>query len=227
MQILTIIFFAVFAANAMAQQTYINVPSPAVLEKDQNFLQHEAQFKTEDPNQFYNTTNYYARGIGFDTELDVTQFNLSTPASQNVAIGVGLKTKFELDKKNKYNPTIIVGAMAPISLQGGGVGHWVYSTLNLEIPQTQTTLTAGISSGSKQIFGRNTTSFIGGFEQKIAGKLTFLGDWYSNNNHNLGIGALAFGYYFSKNLIFYGGYQIANRQQEKLNSYVIEIATIF
>lgn len=226
MQILTIIFFLVFASNAMAQQTYLNVPSPAVLKKDQNFLQHESQFKTEDPNQFYNATNYYGRGIGYDTELNITQFNLSTPASQNVTIGLGTKTSFALDEKSAYKPTIILGAMLPFSLQGEGVGHWVYSTFNFELPQTKTTFTAGISKGTKHIFGRDVTSFIGGFEQKITGKLSFLGDWYSGN-HNLGIGALAFGYYYSDDLVFYGGYQIANRNQNSANSYVVEIATFF
>jgi len=226
MRFLITIFLLFFAANALAQQTYLNVASPAVLEKGQNFLQHESQFKTTDPNQFLNTTNYYARGIGHDTELDITQFNLSTPASQNVAIGVGTKTSFALDKKSDYKPTIILGVMAPFSLQGGGVGHWIYSSFNFELPQSKTTITAGISKGSKQIFGRDTTSFIGGFEQKITQKLSFLGDWYSGN-HNLGLAALAFGYYYSKDLVFYGGYQIANRNQNSANSYVIEIATFF
>ena len=221
-----ILFFAAFASKALAQQTYINVPSPTILERDQNFLQHESQFKTENPNQFYNATNYYARGIGFDTELDVTQFNLSTPASQNVVIGLGTKTSFALDEKSIYKPTIIFGAMVPFSLQGEGAGHWIYSTFNFELPQTKTTFTAGISKGSKQIFGREVTSFIGAFEQKISGKLSVLGDWYSGN-HNLGIGAIAFGYYYSKSLVFYGGYQIANQNQKNLNSYVIEIATFF
>ena len=118
MRNLIIIFLLFFSSKALAQQTYINVPSPAVLEKDQNFFQHESQFKTENPNQFLNATNYYARGIGFDTELDVTQFNLSTPASQNVAIGLGTKTRFSLDEKSVYKPTIIFGAMVPFSLQG-------------------------------------------------------------------------------------------------------------
>lgn len=218
--------FLLLATPALAQQTYINVPSPAVLEEGQNFLQHESQFKTQDPGQFLNATNYYARGIGGDTELDVTQFNLSTPASQNISIGIGTKTKFELDKKSVYKPTIILGLMAPFSLQGNGIGHWIYSSFNFEIPQSNTIISAGISKGSKQIFGHETTAFMGGFEQKITGKLSLLGDWYSGN-HNLGMGAIAFGYYFRKDLVFYGGYQIANSNQNNLNSYVVEIATIF
>ncbi len=226
MRILAIIFLLFFSCNALAQQTYINVPSPATLEKGQNFFQHESQFKTENPNQFLNTTNYYGRGVGYNSELNITQFNLSTPASQNVALGIGGKTRFDLNKKSIYKPSIIIGAMLPMSLQGQGVGHWLYSSFNFEIPQTKTLISAGISNGTKQIFGQEATSFMGGFEQKITDKLGFYGDWYSGN-HNLGLAAFALGYYLNKDWIFYGGYQIANSNQKNFNSYVIEIATFF
>lgn len=224
--LIILLFFSARHA-ALAQQTFLNVPSPAILEKDKNFFQHESQFKTQNPNQFLNATNYYGRGVGFNSELNITQFNLSTPASQNVALGVGGKTTLELSsKKNIYKPSITLGAMLPVSLQGNGVGHWLYSSFNFEIPQTKTLISAGISNGTKQIFGQEVTSFTFGFEQKISDKLGFYGDWYSGN-HNLGLAAFALGYYLNKDWVFYGGYQIANQNQKNFNSYVIEIATFF
>jgi hypothetical protein len=217
---------ALSSQQALAQQTILNVPSSSILEKDQNFFEHESQFKTSDPDQFLNLTNYYARGIGHDTEIDVTQFNIGTPASKNASLGIGTKTSFALDKNSPYEPSVILGVMAPFSLQGEGVGHWIYSTLNVYLPQTKTRLTAGFSSGSKQIFGEDVKSFIGGIEQEISEKLGLYVDWYSGN-HALGVGAFALGYSFSDNFVIYGGYQVANYNQNSLNSYILEVATYF
>jgi hypothetical protein len=116
--------------------------------------------------------------------------------------------------------------MAPSSLQEEGVGHWIYSTLNVYLPQTKTRLTAGFSSGSKQIFGEDVKSFIGGIEQKISKDLGLYLDWYSGN-HALGVGAFALRYYFSDNFVIYGGYQVVNYNQNSLNSYILEVATYF
>jgi hypothetical protein len=92
----------------------------------------------------------------------------------------------ELQKKSSYQPKLIIGAMAPFSLQGNGVGYWIYSTGNITLPQTNTRLTAGISSGTKQIFGESATCFIGGIEQKINNDFSLIADWYSGN-HAMGI----------------------------------------
>ncbi len=223
-----LIFLFAFLINsqAFAQQTIFNVPSVEVTKKDKNFLQHESQFRTKDPQQFWNATNYFARGIGHDTEIDITQFNLGTPASNNVSLGVGAKNILSLGKKNPYQPKIILGFMAPISLQGNGVGHWIYGAGNISIPQSGTRLTAGISSGTKQIFGESVTCFIGGFEQKITNDLSFISDWYSGD-HTLGILATGFSYPLPQEFMFYGGYQIPNSKNVGKNSFLIEISKIF
>lgn len=221
-----IFIFCFFSFSALAQQTILNVPSSSVTPKDRHFYEGEAQFKIDEPNQFANFTNYYAYGLGHDLELDITQFNLSTPNSHNFSIGVGFKKAFNLDEKNIYKPIVILGAMAPISLQGNKNGHWIYSSFNFTLPQIKTSFTAGISNGTKQIFGREVTCFMGGFSQEITEKLSFNGDWYSGN-HAMGVAAFAFGYEILDDLTFYGGYQIANQNQRANNSYIVEIAALF
>ncbi|OFW79825.1 MAG: hypothetical protein A3D15_00475 [Alphaproteobacteria bacterium RIFCSPHIGHO2_02_FULL_40_34] len=220
-------FFVIFIRfQANAQQTIFNVPSVDVLTKNKIFLQHESQFRAKDPGQFWAATNYFAHGIGYDTELNITQFNLSTPASQNVSLGIGAKNVFPLATKNSYQPKIIFGLMIPISLQGQGIGHWIYSSGSIIIPQSNTRLTAGISNGTKQIFGESVTCFIGGFEQKITDDFSLIADWYSGN-HALGILATGFSYAFPQDFAFYGGYQIPNSKNVGRNSFVIEIAKTF
>lgn len=225
MRKLLLILIFLYSANAAAQQTILNVPSASILEKDRNFFQHESQFKPDGSNQFINVTNYYARGVGNNTELNVTQFNLSSPSSKNTSLAFGGRTSFLLSK-SAYKPRIIIGAMLPFSMQGKGVGHWIYSTMNLNLPQSQTRLTAGFSSGSKQIFGKNVNCFIGGVEQRITDKLGFYADWYSGN-HAAGLAAFALGYFFNEDWVIYGGYQIANNKRTATNSYIIEIGKYF
>ncbi len=216
-----------FGGEAYAQQTIFNVPSADVLEKDKNFLQHESQFRGKDQGQFYNSANYFSHGIGSNTEIDVTQFNLSSPASENISVSVGTKTVLPLaEKENAYQPKLILGAMLPISLQGNGSGHWLYGASSITLPQTNTRLTAGFSSGTKQMFGKNVNAFMGGIEQKITNDFSLIGDWYSGHQ-NWGLAALGFSYALPQDFTFYGGYQIPNSKRSGRNSFVIEIAKIF
>lgn len=221
-----LILLLLFNQSASAQQTIFNVPSADITPKNKNFLQHESQFRAKDPDQFLNTTNYYARGVGHNIELDATLFNLSSPASNNVSLGIGFKSATELQKNSAYKPKLIFGAMAPFSLQGNGVGHWIYTSGNITLPQTNTRLTAGISSGTKQIFGESATCFIGGFEQKITNDLNFIADWYSGN-HAMGILAAGINYSLPQDFIFYGGYQIPNSKTVGRNSFIVEVSRIF
>ena len=216
------------ASPAYSQQTIFNVPSADVTAKNKNFLQHESQFRAKDPDQFFNTTNYFAHGVGANTELDATLFNIGSPASKNAALGLGFKTVLPLENSatKKYQPKIILGSQIPFSLQGNGVGHWLYSAASVTLPQSNTRFTTGISNGSKQIFGGNVTCFIGGFEQKITSDFSFISDWYSGN-HSLGIWATGFSYALPQDFVFYGGYQIPNSKKVGRNSFVIEVAKIF
>lgn len=116
-------------SKSSAQVTIFNVPSAEITKKNETFLQHQSQFRVKDPQNFVNATNYLARGIGYNTEIDVTQFNLSSPSSKNITLATGFKTVFLLPFKQlkNYQPKIIFGSMIPMSLQGQGVGNWTYS----------------------------------------------------------------------------------------------------
>lgn len=226
MKKLLFLFAFLISFAASAQQAIFNVPSADILEKDKNFLQHESQFRSKDPDKFWNATNYFGHGIGNNIELDVTQFNLSTPASNNVAIGIGGKTALFFDENDPYKIKTIVGFMLPISLQNQGVGHWFYASESIFLPQTNTRFTAGFSSSSKQIFGKNVNAFMAGIEQKISDDFSLIGDWYSGHRA-AGLAALGFSYALPKDFTFYGGYQITNSKQNGRNSVVIEIAKYF
>lgn len=226
---ITIFFIAIFfASKTLAQQTIFNVPSADILAEDKIFVQHESQFRTKEPQDFINTTNYFAYGVAPNLELDATLFNFSSPASKNVTLGLGFKTayNFDFEGAKQYQAKIIFGDMAAFSLQNNGVGNWLYIEPSFLIYQTGTRLTGGITYGTKQIFGEEIICFLGGFEQKITSKLNFIGDWYSGD-HAMSIFANGFSYQFPKDLSFYWGYQIPNSKKVGRNSFVVEVAKIF
>ncbi len=208
-----------------AQQTIFNVPSADIAQKREIFLQHESQFNPFPNNQFWSGTHYGTLGIGFNTEIDATLFNVSTPSSDNISLGLGFKSAIPILKEElpKQEIKLTVGEMIPISLQGEGVGNWTYSHLSFKLPKVKTRLTAGASYGTKQIFGRDTISFIGGIEQPITKKISIVADYYSGT-HALGFFIPGFSYSPNPDLSFFLGYQMPNNRRCGSQGFVFEFA---
>jgi hypothetical protein len=216
------------APQAWSQMTILNVPSADVAPKKRVFVQHESQFRTKEKGRFLNATNYLTFGTGHNTELTATYYNLGNLSYNNDTLALGFKTALPLsiEEIKNYQPKIIFGSAAAISVQGNGVGNWTYAAANFTIPQSQTRLTIGGSQGTKQIFDRNSTALMLGFEQKITNKLSYVGDWYSGKNA-LGIFASALSYNFPNDLILFAGYQVANSTRIARNGFIIEVAKLF
>jgi hypothetical protein len=215
--------------ESLAQMTILNVPSAEVAAKKRIFIQHESQFRTKREGRFFNSTNYLTTGVGYNTELTATYFNLENLSHNNDSLALGFKSAAPLaiEGFTRWQPKIILGSAATISMQGNGIGHWTYAAANFIIPQTQTRLTIGGSRGTKQIFDRNTTALMLGFEQKITDKLSYVGDWYSGNKNPLGVFASALSYNFPDDLVLFAGYQVANNKRISRNGFIVEIAKIF
>jgi hypothetical protein len=150
---------------------------------------------------------------------------LASPASKNVALGLGFKNSTNL-ANNSFKPKLTFGSMIPFSLQGNGAGNWTYATLSAVAPASQTRFTGGASYGTKQVFGQETICAIGAIEQPINKKFSLLTDWYSGH-HNMGLLVLGFSHQLPQDLIFYGGYQIPNSKKVGRNGLLDEIAKVF
>jgi hypothetical protein len=177
-------------------------------------LESEGQFRLAGPGSYYYSSNYFALGLDGKTDFETTLYGLSSPKSGNITIGAGFKTAFPLWAKQfaKEGFQLTVGEQALFSLQGEGTGGWAYSHLSGKVPQWGTRLTAGVSAGTKQLFGVNTVAFIGGVEQPVTPKLSVLSDWYSGANA-LGFLTAGFSYGISKIATTYIGYQFPNGSQ--------------
>lgn len=229
--IFILIFIGFNCQQVCAMQTIFNVPSADVTEKGHVFLQEEAQTTPWNTNTALFSTTYGAYGIGHNTEIDATLFNVGSPATQNISLGVGFKSAIPIPGLKEKFPErefkLTVGSDILFGLEGNGIGNWTYAHLSGRIPKLNTRLTAGISYGTKQVFGQETTAFIAGVEQPVTKKLSLIGDWYSGNEHWAGYLITGFSYALPKNTTLYAGYQIPNSPQVGTNGFVIELAKIF
>lgn len=229
--IIVIFLFFAFETPCFAQQTVFNVPSADVTEKGHLFVQQEAQFKGWGDDAFFTGTSYTSYGIGHNTDLDVTLFNVSAPSSHNISLGVGFKSAIPIPGlKEKFPEREIkftVGSEVLTSLEGKGVGNWTYAHLSGRLPKINTRLTAGLSYGTKQVFGTDSLSFIAAVEQPVTKKLTIISDWYSGSEHFAGFLITGFSYAFPKSRTLYVGYQVPNTPKNGPSGFVIEFSKIF
>lgn len=229
--IIVLVVVSNFVNVAYAQQTVFNVPSADVTEEKHFFLEQEAQFRTWRPAPFFLGTTYGAYGIGHNTEIDLTLFNVSAPASNNITMGAGFKSAIPIvGLKEKYPEReykFTVGSQVLSSLEGQGVGNWSYGHLSGRLPKVNTRITSGVSYGTKQVFGKNTVCFIGAIEQPVNKKVSLLSDWYSGNEHFAGFLISGFSYTFPKNKVLFLGYQIPNSSRVGKSGLVVEFAKSF
>jgi len=228
---LTVLFFGFSLLKVFATQTIFNVPSADVTEKGHVFVQQEAQSTPWNTDTAFVSTTYAAVGIGHNTELDATLFNVGSPATQNISLGVGFKSAIPIPGLKEKFPErefkFTIGSDMLLGLEGNGGGNWSYAHLSGRVPKLNTRLTGGVSYGGRQVFGQNTFSFIGGVEQPVTKKLTLIGDWFSGSEHWAGYLITGFSYALPKNTTLYAGYQIPNSPRVGTSGFCIELAKIF
>lgn len=229
--LIIIFFFYVSNTTANATQTIFNVPSADVTEKDHIFLQQEVQTTPWITDDAFFSTTYAAVGVGHNTEIDATLFNVGSPATQNISMGFGFKSAIPIpvlkEKFPKREFKFTLGSNMLLGLEGNGVGNWTYAHLSGRVPKVNTRLTAGLSYGTRQVFGENTFAFIAGVEQPVTKKFSIIGDWYSGDEHWAGYLITGFSYALTKNTTLYAGYQIPNDPKVGAPGFVLQLAKIF
>lgn len=133
----------------------------------------------------------------------------------------GLKEKFP-EREIK----VTVGSEVLVSLEGEGVGNWSYAHLSGRLPKLNTRLTAGISTGTKQVFGKDTVDFIAAVEQPVTKKLSLIGDWYSGHENFTRFLIVGFSYKLPEDTALYAGFQIPNSNANGHSGFVIEVSKI-
>ena len=217
----------IFCATASAQQTIFNVPSADVTPPKAVYLETEGQFRTWKPDRFFSGTEYVAVGVGHNTELNLTLSNLNAPATGTLSMGLGFKTSWPLlkNKLPRRELKVTLGELMPISLRGQGVGSWTYGHLSGRIPKLNTRVSAGAFAGTKQLFGRNTVGFIGGFEHPVTERFSLIADWFSGTS-NYGLFIPGFSYVLPKGINMFAGFQIPNNARCGRSGFVLEFSKV-
>lgn len=227
-RLISILIVLFLVQPVFAQQTVFNVPNADVTPKDTVFFQHESQFRPWNPGSFWLGTHYSAFGIGYNTELDATLFNVDAPRSHNISLGLGFKSAIPIKKLDEIfsgrELKFTVGSEVLVSLQGNGVGNWTYAHFSGRLPKLNTRLTAGISVGSKQVFGTEAVEFIGAVEQPVTEKFAIIGDWYSGKDHYAGYLIVGVSYKLPKQSAIYLGFQIPNETSVGQCGFVVEVS---
>jgi len=212
-------------------QTVFNVPSADVTPEGDIYLLQENQFNGSNPHSFYTSTSFTAFGIGHNTELDATLFNVGSPATQNISMGVGFKSAIPIPGLKEKFPErefkLTVGSNLLLGLEGNGVGNWTYGHLSGRVPKLNTRLTAGLSYGGRQVFGENAVAFIAAVEQPVTKKFSLIGDWYSGSEHWAGLLIVGGSYALPKRTTIYAGYQIPNDPKSNPSGFVLQIGKLF
>lgn len=222
-------FSLCFYLTAHAQQTIFNVPSADITDKSKIYMEQESQFRPWEHHAYWLGAEYAAYGVGHNSEIDLTLYNVSAPHSGNISLGAGFKSAIPLFKgefpEEEFKATI--GTQIVPSLQDHGCGVWTYGHLSGRIPGLKTRLTAGISGGTHQLFGRNTIHFIGGVEQPVTKNFALIADWFSGTQSE-GWFTSGFSYTFQKSQTsVFAGYQIPNSLRVGHSGFTIEVAKFF
>jgi hypothetical protein len=201
----------VIEPSAQAVSLVVGIPSADTTHEGSIELTHESQLSPWKRNDSYNSFSFATYGVTDHTEVAVSLNSLALPTTNNGSIGVGFKTWHPLLSKQfpKHDIRVIGGQVIPASLHGDGLGSWTFGSVSARLPKTQTRFTAGVSAGTRQLFGRDTVAFMGAIEQPITKRVGFVVDWYSGQ-HALGALIPAIQIQLSKRDILFVGVKIPN-----------------
>ncbi len=219
-----LIVFTFSHGDVAGQQAIVNLPSADITPQGRHFLMHETQARPQNPGRNWYGTNFYAYGVGKNTELAVTMYNFGTPRTANEAVGVGFKTAVPVlagrlpDLELKWT----FGQMTVFNTRGKGVGVFGYTHGSLVLPKVKTRLTGGVSAGTNELFKRNTVHAVAGWEQPILKhRLYFIGEWFAGR-HDFGFVSNGLLWHPKKDHVIVVAYKIPNTSRNGKSGLVVE-----
>lgn len=204
------------------------MPSADITPKGKHFLMHETQFRSWRPDRSWSGTNFYAYGVGAQTELAITSYNGGSPLAPNFATGVGFKSapQFLKDSHPDLELKLTFGQMAIFNHRGSGLGSFTYSHASFRLPKARTRISAGGWGGTRQLFERNTGGVLAGVEQPLGKRFILLGEWLSGR-HDFGYAIPGVLFHPAKNQAIVFGYKIPTGAEGGKTGIVLEYGITF
>jgi hypothetical protein len=223
---------------AYGQQTIVNLPSADQTQQGHLFVLHETQARPWSPDGYWRSTNFITYGITNSFEACLTAYNLDFLGANKPYTALGFGYKFAHQFLREEEPDLEIkltgGQMLTTSLDGLGTGLWSYAHASMRLPGLHTRIAAGLSNGSRQIFGgyselflsKEHINFIASIEHPITKEWGVVCEWFSGDHE---MGDLVPGVIFhskSLDLVLVLGYKIGNSGGSS-NGIIFEIGKTF
>jgi hypothetical protein len=188
-------------SSASAQQAIITMPSADTTPARQFFAMHESQLRLWGSSPVWAGTYFLTLGIGSNTELAVTLFDVGLDRRGalygNATLAAGFKSWVPIAHRQapSLELGIITGAMGLSSLRDGSFGGWMYAIPSMRLPVLRTRIAAGVSFATEHLYGAGNQqfSFAASLEQPVPGvhDLSIVAEWFSGQHDlsNLIVGA--------------------------------------
>lgn len=235
-------------SGVKAQSLIVGIPSADVAKKGHFEFTHESQWAPKKHRLEWTSFNFLTYGLNERTEIALSLVNVSSPASRNVALGVGFKTYVPIpafETNVLTEPKLTLGQMVYFSTgrpadNPNAVGGWVYSHYSTRLRPTRTRLTAGLSYGSSHVFGFRSLvgneplpagpvprvpldpfCVLAGLEQPITKRFGFVMDWISGR-HDIAAVIPALQFTLPHQVLIFG-YKRDNNRQARSDAFVTEV----
>lgn len=209
-------------AEAHAQQAIITMPAADTTPERSFFVMHESQLRLWGPKPAWSGTYFLTFGVGSNTELAVTLFDVGVDGAGalygNATLAAGFKSVVPIARASapSLELGIITGAMALSSLRDSTLGGWMYAIPTVRLPVARTRLSAGVSFATEQLYGRGHSgfSFAASIEQPVpipgTRGLSLVAEWFSGAHElsNLIVGAT---WHLHPALILVAGWKVPTR----------------
>ena len=236
-----VLTFLCFNNQLSAQSLIAGIPSADVAPVGKIMFTHESQINSWQYDKVkWNSFNFMCYGVQKNLELTLSFSNLSNSPVSHESVGFGFKKIIDI---NVHIPEtkFVFGQNVLYGLNEKSVGGWSYAMFSCRTPKLKTRLTAGLSLGSAELFGydtstvkdnfgnknftvtrRNPVSFIAGIEQPIIEKkFSIIADWFSGS-HDLS--ALIVGTQLDfEHIVLISGYKFINYEPVKKGSIIVEL----
>ena len=220
--LLVFIVGLLLSEEALAQQTFITVPSPDILPPGNLMLKGSFRFRPFEPDTFTRLSPSATYGIGFGSEI-TAGVNTTIREDTDVNMDLQVKKVFTIVDTTK----LTVGSrLLPNLKDNVSPQNFTYSHVSTQLKRVNTRLLSGIYVANRnKSFLPDKVGVILGLEQPVTDKLRIALDWTSRNESygNLAVGAK---YRPVPTVSITGGILIPNGGRSKL-AFLVSISKYF
>lgn len=231
-----IAFLTLFTTAAFGQQSFFNVPSSDITQKNRSFFQQQINISKDG---FQSSTTYdYGLGKGVEIGINYLGFTVDREPRLAVAFNDSLKPyspflTLNTQKRfaiNEYFGVAVGTQFGFTSTKTPKFGGYYFSNLIYENDAAELRVVAGLYHTSRSFFGEGNRLFpnsaVGiqaGVELPIVrNKLLFQADFISGQ-HNFGEVVVGGAYFLSKHWLLSAGYQVPTFGSSSVRALVLEL----